>query len=48
MCVNSWIAISLMIPIDIDILEEFMYLANLGVFQQLDILPAGNIATALK
>ena len=37
-----------MIPIDIDILEEFMYLANSGVFQQLDILPAGNTATASK
>ena len=37
-----------MIPIDIDILEEFMYLANSGVFQQLDILPAGNTATVSK
>ena len=48
MCINSWMTISLMIPIDIDILEEFMYLANSGVFQQLDILPAGNTTTASK
>ena len=37
-----------MIPADIDILEEFMYLANSGVFQQLDILPTGNTAAASK
>jgi len=37
-----------MIPVDIDILEEFMFLANSGVFQQLDILPAGNAATTTK
>ena len=29
-----------MFPTDIDILEEFMYLARSGVFQLLDILPA--------
>ena len=46
--VASYIDSSLMIPADIDILEEFMYLANSGVFQQLDILPTGNTAAASK
>ena len=35
-------------PADIDMLEEFMYLANSGVFQQLDILPAGNTTAISK
>ncbi|XP_065920523.1 integrator complex subunit 10-like [Dysidea avara] len=34
--------------INIDILEEFMYLANSGIFQQLDILPAGTIANTSR
>jgi len=42
---SKWNDVNSLIPVDIDILEEFMYLANSGVFQQLDILPTGN-ATA--
>ena len=51
-CLSSYyrllLYISLMILLDIDILEEFMFLANSGVFQLLDILPAGNAGATTK